>query len=334
VAVIGAGVIGLSTAIMLTQNKFKPLVTLIAAEFSPNITSDRAGAMIRLPDHNASIAEPRGDEWIKETYQYFTQFYGSPMAAKLDISLIAHYSIYDETVKDPVLKDLVLGFRHVGSEEKKILNIPQDKYVLCYLTFALPMSPYLDWQMEQFKASGGTVIQRKLDSLKEIDGEYDVIVNCTGLGSKELVGDEGMYPVRGQVILVKAPWVKHLITSGTEGDSRYAYIIPRQDGVLLGGTAQVDNWSTEADPSDHAYILKRCLKYIPSLSHAEVLDEWVGLRPARKRVRLEMENLSNNTAVIHNYGHGGSGLAFSTGCAKESVALTENCLSKKKFHIS
>ena len=54
------------------------------------------------------------------------------------------------------------------------------------------MSPYLDWQMEQFKASGGTVIQRKLNSLKEIDGEYDVIVNCTGLGSKELVHDEGM----------------------------------------------------------------------------------------------------------------------------------------------
>jgi len=331
VAVIGAGVIGLPIAVMLTQNKFKPLVTLIAEKFSPNITSDCAGAMMRLPCCNASIADPRLDGWLEETYQYFTQLYASPMSVKLGICLVAHYSVYEEPVEDPVRKDLVFGFRQVGSDEKKILNIPQDNYALCYSLFTLPVSPYLDWQMEEFKANGGAVIQRKLNNLKEIDGEYDVIVNCTGLGSKELVGDEGMYPVRGQAMLVNAPWVKHLIASETEG--HFTYIIPRKDGVLLGSIEQVDNWSTEVDPLDHDDILQRCSKFIPTIAHAEVLDEWVGLRPGRKQVRLEREDLSSKTTIVHNYGHGGCGVGFSIGCAKESVTLTEKCLSEKGFRI-
>ena len=56
----------------------------------------------------------------------------------------------------------MFGFREIDTEEKKILNITQDNYVLCYSTFTLPVSPFLAWQMEQFKANGGIVIQRKL----------------------------------------------------------------------------------------------------------------------------------------------------------------------------
>ena len=121
-----------------------------------------------------------------------------------------------------------------------------------------PCSPYQSqaWLMEWFKANGGIVIQRKLDSLKEIDGEYDVIVNCTRLSSKELVADQELYPVKGQAMLLKAPWVKHLIISETEG--HFTYIIPRKDGVVVGGTLQAGNWSTEVDPSDRDDILERC----------------------------------------------------------------------------
>ena len=45
---IGTGVIGLPIAVMLTQNKFRPNVTLIAAEFSPNITAYAAGASLHV----------------------------------------------------------------------------------------------------------------------------------------------------------------------------------------------------------------------------------------------------------------------------------------------
>jgi len=123
-------------------------------------------------------------------------------------------------------------------------------------------------------------------------------------------------------MFLKAPWVKYLIIGETEG--HFTYIIPCKDGVVIGGTLQTGIWSMEVDPSNCDDILERCFKYIPTLVHSEVFDEWVGLRPY----------LSSNTAVVHNYRQGGKGLAFSFGCAKdckESAVLTEKCLSKKGF---
>ena len=329
VAVVGAGVASLPLAVMLTEHKYKPRVTLIAEEFSPNITSDAAGGIIRLNDRRASANDPRTDRWFAETYQYFTKLFGSPMAGKLGLSLVSSYTIFDETRKDPLMKDIVLGFRHVGAAEKKVLNIPQDKNAWSYLTFSMSCTPFLSWQMEQFKNNGGIVIKRKLNNLQEVDGDYSVIVNCTGLGSKELVKDQEMFPVRGQVAVLRAPWVKHIVTA--EVGEKYTYIIPRGEDVIVGGTTQVDNWSTDISPSDRRDIITRCSQYIPSLAHAEIIDEWAGLRPGRKQVRLEIEALSSSTMIVHNYGHAGKGLALSIGCAQDSLSLIEICLTEMNF---
>jgi len=330
VAVIGAGVVGLPVAVMLTQNKFRPSVTLIAAEFSPNITSDAAGASLRVTGNKTSSKDPRQEKWTRATYHYFFKLLASPMAKTLGLSLTTMYQVFDGHRDHPWWKNLVLGFRDVNDDEKKIVNICQDFNAWCFSTLILPCGPYLGWQIEQFNANGGTVIQRKLNSLKEIDGEYDVIVNCTGLGSRELVGDKEMYPVRGQVILLKAPWVKH--SYGVEVADDVTYIYPREKGkVLIGGTAQFGNNSTEIDPIDRSAILARCCSYVPSFAQGEVIDEWVGIRPGRKLVRLEMEDLSADTAVVHNYGHTGQGLVYSIGCAKDSIQLIENYLERKHF---
>lgn len=329
VAVIGAGVAGLPVAVMLTEHRYKPYVTLIAEEFSPSITSDAAGGIIRLNDRRASDSDPRTDRWFVETYQYFTKLFASPISGKLSLSLVSSYSIFDGTREDPLMKGLVHGFRHVGAAEKKVLNIPQDKNAWSYLTFSMPCTPFLSWQMEQFKNNGGIVVKRKLNSLQEVDGKYDVVVNCTGLGSKELVRDHEMFPVRGQVAVLRAPWVKHLVTAEVGG--KFTYIIPRGEDIVVGGTAQVDDWSMDISPSDREDIITRCSQYIPSLAHAEVIDEWVGLRPGREQVRLEVEALSSATMVVHNYGHAGKGLAFSRGCAQDSLSLIETCLTEMNF---
>ena len=327
-AVVGAGVAGLPIAVMLTQNRFKPQVTLIAEEFSPNITSDAAGGIMRLNDRKLTN-DPRIDRWFAETYQYFSKLFASPLAAQLNLSLVSSYTIFDESREDPLMKDLVYGFHHVSAKEKKILNIPQDKNAWSYLTFSMPCTPFLAWQMEQFKGNGGIVVKKKLNSLQEIDGDYNIVVNCSGLGSKELVNDQGMYPVRGQVAILRAPWVKHLVTAEVGG--KFTYIIPRGENVVVGGTSQVDNWSTNVNPSDRADIITRCSQYIPSLVQAEIINEWAGLRPGRKQVRLGVEDLSNTTTVVHNYGHDGKGLAFSIGCANDSLSLIETCLTEMNF---
>ena len=329
VAVIGAGVSSLPTAVMLTQSKYFPQVTVISEEFTPNTTSDTAAASLRITQNKTGSTDQRKERWTRETYEYFFDLFASPLAGKLEMSLVTMYVVYEGHREDPWWKDLVLGFRSVSASEKIKMNISQDKNAWCYSTLIFPCGPYLTWQMEQFKANGGRVIQKKLRSLQEIDGIYDVIVNCSGLGSIELVNDRELYPVRGQAILVDAPWVKHSITAEVGEDVTYIY--PRRKGVVLGGTAQLGNWSKDIDFADREGIMARCSKYVPSLAQAEVITEWVGLRPGRKQVRLEVEYSQDKAAVVHNYGHTGQGLVFSIGCAKDSIKHVEECFKQKAF---
>lgn len=333
VAVIGAGIMGLPTAVLLTRAHNKPDVTLIAEKFSPNITSDVAGAVILPLDGPLGSKDPRRQEWNRHTFAYLHDLFTSPIASKLDISLVKMYEMFEEERKDPWWKDYVFGFRKVGKDELKVLHLPVDKQCWTFITMTFACRPYLLWQLEQFKANGGRVIQKKLNSLQEIDGEYDIIVNCTGLGSKQLVNDKLLHPVRGQCMLVKAPWIKHVFAY--ESAASLVYVIPRRDVVMIGGTVGVGEWSEEVDPLVSNRIIEHCSKFLPGLSTAEVIKETVGLRPARSNVRLEIdETLTKHSPVVHNYGHGGQGVTFFRGCVLETVKLVDSCLQKKGFTTS
>ena len=53
--------------------------------------------------------------------------------------------------------------------------------------------------MKQFSDLGGEIVNRKVESLSELSG-FDVVVNCAGLGARDLVGDRELHPLRGQVV--------------------------------------------------------------------------------------------------------------------------------------
>ena len=132
------------------------------------------------------------------------------------------------------------------------------------------------------------VEQRRLKSLDELRG-YDVVVNCTGLGAAELVGDHDLHPVRGQAVRVRAPWIKHFVIDIDESKEDWVYVFPRSGDVLLGGTAVSGDWSETVDPATSEAIVSRCTALLPSLRGAEVIGAWVGGRPVRTTVRLEKE---------------------------------------------
>jgi D-amino-acid oxidase len=105
------------------------------------------------------------------------------------------------------------------------------------------------------------------------------------------------------------------------------YIVPRTEDCVLGGTAEEGEWDTEPDPEIAAGILRRCVALESRLAEAAVLEHRVGLRPGRPEVRLERDNLSNGVPCIHNYGHGGSGVTLSWGCAEEVTELVRGELN-------
>ncbi len=182
----------------------------------------------------------------------------------------------------------------------------------------IDMPAFLPWLRERLLKAGGAIETRTVSSFAEV--EAPVVVNCTGLGARELVPDASVRPVRGQLVVVENPGINTWLTS-TDADGEMAYFFPQPGRLLLGGTAVEDAWSLEPDPAVAEAIVRRCAALRPEIAGAKVLGHRVGLRPVRDAVRLEREPLSGGRVLVHNYGHGGAGITVAWGCAEEAAAL-------------
>jgi D-amino-acid oxidase len=181
------------------------------------------------------------------------------------------------------------------------------------------MAIHLSWLRGRLDLFGVPVRIARLAELGSAFDGVQAVVNCTGLGARELLDDRTLLPVRGQVIVVAQFGLTEWLLADHD-PHRLAYIVPRQDTVLLGGTAEDGDEDLTVRPQTAAAILQRCGELLPELGTARVLAHRVGLRPARPSVRLETEFTASGP-VVHCYGHGGAGVTLSWGCADEVAAL-------------
>ncbi|WAS97176.1 FAD-dependent oxidoreductase [Nannocystis punicea] len=188
-----------------------------------------------------------------------------------------------------------------------------------FTSFVIETSVYLPWLMRQVEAAGGELTVHAYASLDEAVGDCPLVVDCTGLGARELVPDPSMYAVRGQIVRVRNPGISRVWIDEHSG-SGITYVVPRSHDVVLGGTADEREEDTTPDPALTPRIIARCARLEPALAGAEVLSVAVGLRPARPTVRLEAETRAGGR-VVHNYGHGGAGVTLSWGCAEAAAHL-------------
>lgn len=308
VVVIGGGVVGLSSAIRLLEAGHT--LELWARELTPHTTSDVAAA-VWYP-YRASPPE-RTLGWGQRTYEVLELLAGQPGTGVLLAQ--GRGLLRSRLEEDPWWSPCVRGFRRLRPEELA------GGYVEGY-AFAAPvadMPRYLPYLLARLRALGGTVQQRAVRSLEEAWAHAQCVVNCTGLGARELVGDTSLYPIRGEVLRVTRPKEQHFLLDEDETQG-VAYVIPRSEDCILGGTAEEGRESLEPDPLQARGILERASRLLPPGTQVQVLEHRVGLRPGRPSVRLEAEHTGSGR-LIHNYGHGGAGLTLSWGCAEEVVAL-------------
>jgi D-amino-acid oxidase len=307
--VAGCGVIGLTAAICLREAGVD--AGIVAAELPPGTTSSVAAALwypyIAYP-------EDRVLSWSSRTFEVFEELSGT---AESGVLMREGVEIWRHSVPDPWWASAVPHVRRCGDDELP----PGYRDGHAFVAPVVEMPIYLKYLMDRFSAAGGSVQRRTLSSLDEVDAR--VVVNCVGLGARDLVDDASMEPIRGQVVRVRNPGLKRFVLD-EDNPEGVTYIIPRSGDCILGGTADEGEWDLEPDQETAAGILRRCTQLEPRLKDAEVLEHKVGLRPGRPEIRLERED--GPIPRIHNYGHGGSGITLSWGCAEETLRLVEEAV--------
>ncbi|XP_065682752.1 D-amino-acid oxidase [Hydra vulgaris] len=341
VIVAGAGIMGLSTAYHLKKTIPEIDVVVYAKDFSPNLTSDGAAGLWE-PYIPGETSIELVSKWSQSTYDYvLDKIRTDPDSGNYGLMTCLGYNC--STSSDfqlPYWSSIPLDY-HLLNERDVARRFPSwIKSAASFTSVFIEGTKYLPYLTKKFIELGGQLCQKEIYSLDEFYEECDVFVNCTGLGSKKLLKDDELYTVRGHILKVKANSIKEfLIVFEDTGPEMCTYVLPNQDYVILGGTKQLNNYDLTPNNEDREFILRTTSSIYPCLKSAEVLQEWVGLRPCRKSMRVEKENFvvkssigsENILKVVHNYGHGGSGLTVHWGCALETVKLVQEFLTEIKI---
>lgn len=310
ISIIGCGVSGLTVGIVLLRQGYS---VEIITEKLPAQTTSAVAAAIWLPYEINPIE--LANKWSNISHLKFQELARHPNSGVSIIETKLLLQNEEEAWwKTAIPKECIR--RALPSELSANSTCG---YVVQAPLIETPL--YLKYLLDTFQDLDGKVIMRKIDAIETLTKEKEVIINCTGLGSRELFNDQSMYAIQGQIVQLQAsdkvPCVLAEYTYGEQGED-LAYIIPRKDCVILGGT--VVKYAEDTNPKKVVTegIIDRCQELVKEIKGLPVKNVVVGLRPGRPTLRLErIDNL------IHNYGHGGGGFTVSWGCALEVLELVK-----------
>lgn len=305
--IIGCGVSGLTIGILLLEKGHE--VEIVTKELPKDTTSAKAAA-VWFPYE----AEPKDkvSRWSKESYEKFLALCDETESG---VSMIP-MTVIIQKEEDAWWVDALPDGQWRRTTEEELPS----PYSLGYL-INVPLAEthiYLDYLVNKFKKLGGTIIVQEVKNLDQFS-TYELVINCTGLGSRELVDDKEMIPIHGQIVkAVPKKDIQCITAEFTYGEKQdqLAYVFPRTDCIVLGGTCVKGLESLEPNSEYTHGIIERCRELEPNLGDVEIQSVTVGLRPGRSSIRIERDG-----NIIHNYGHGGAGFTVSWGCAMEVIKL-------------
>jgi glycine/D-amino acid oxidase-like deaminating enzyme len=253
VAVIGAGVVGLTTARLVQEAGFP--VTIYAKALPPETTSNIAGGQW-YPSilYDSDRLTPAFEQQLVAAASYAYQRYQIMIGDDYGVRWMTNYLLSADPPGDsdtnrlmasmlPETRDLGAGARgfdynYVGQFDGMLIEPPR----------------FLRAMLRDVRLAGGRIEVRDFHAPADVAALPESLVfNCTGLGAGALFGDAEITPVRGQLaVLLPQPEIDYAIEA--DGGS---YMFSRADGVILGGTVDRGNWSTEVDPATTDRLIAR-----------------------------------------------------------------------------
>src|SRR6267378_1223993 len=306
VAIVGAGVSGVTCGVVFAERGFR---TAIFAQRIGQRTTSGAAAALWFP-YDAQPAD-KVIPWALATYKVLVDLTKDPRSGVSMIELRQYCRTGQIQIPDWAAPFVI------STEVEKSLTVFSSGF-----SINVPLMDttiYLDYLADRFRKSGGSINESvRFEKLEDVEPQFDLVINCAGIGARELVRDLDLEPHRGQVAIV--PKIDKMKCAIVCDDDPLMYAIPRTNDCVFGGTNEVSD-NLEADPVTTKAIVSECAQVL-KMGSPRVLRERVGLRPFRKSgVRLESEKLGDGRTVLHNYGHGGSGFTLSWGCAEKGFEV-------------
>jgi glycine/D-amino acid oxidase-like deaminating enzyme len=253
-AVIGCGAVGLATARLLQDRGVRAVV--YARAVPPDTTSNAAGAMwfpvSVYDDRDAGATTAAFREQFENACRWGNRHFQDMVGGQYGVRWIQTYFLFPQrpnAVPFPGGRGLYPEHR---IEAGGVLTAP---YAESFHTMLIETPAYLDAVRRDFYLAGGRIVVRDFRNRNEVAQLAEAaVVNCTGLGARELFGDRELRPLKGQlVILLPQPEIDYAYVSFSPGN--LLYMFPRRDGIILGGTEVDGDESVEPDPAQTERIL-------------------------------------------------------------------------------
>lgn len=261
--IIGCGVIGLSCARQLQRRGFA--VTIMAAALPPDVTSSKSLAAF-TPLSNLIYADDRTAAWDAQFVRAAQRSYRE-LESLLDggygISWLPQYSLSGDAELPEMhrqLADLETGLTRAVERLDPGEHPFPTRYAFRRQILRIEPGVYLPALMRDVRLAGGRIVRRSFESLDELQTLPDpVLVNCSGMGAQTLVGDESLEPVKGQLTLLRPDAAVDYATHGgivpLHTPGTWLQMMPRADGIVLGGLSRRGDGSLAADPEEEHRVV-------------------------------------------------------------------------------
>lgn len=249
VAVVGCGVMGLTTARLLQDRGFE--ATIYAKELPPDTTSNVAGGQWSpYTVFDEESATPPFRQQLERAARLSNRYFQNLVGDTYGVRWIENYILRDSPPaqqRPSPFRDLFFAAEEVPREHHPFAA----SYVSRFTTMLIEPAVFLPAITRDFLLRGGRIHAREFREQRDLfQLEEKVVVNCAGLGARALFGDAELTPIKGQLaILLPQPEVDYIVIKGDY------YMFPRRDGIVLGGTHDRGEWRLDVDPSVTARIV-------------------------------------------------------------------------------